>query len=63
MDNYDTEHAPHAIAVRKHMKAMQDAFLKGDYEKAVVNGNTALVELRLAVTLIKHLAEQRKQRE
>jgi hypothetical protein len=63
MNSYDTDHAPHAIAVRKYMKAMQGAFLKGNYEEAVTNGNAALVELRLAVILLKHLAEQRKLRE
>ena len=63
MTDYNTDYSPHAISVEQYMKRMHAAFLKGNYEEAVVNGNNALVELRLAVIAIKHFGEQRKQRE
>ena len=63
MINYKTDHAPHTIATTQRLKAMRNAFLKGDYDEAVTQGNTALVELRLAVVAIRDLAEKQKHRE
>jgi hypothetical protein len=63
MSNYNTDYAPRAIDVKQRLKAMHDAFLKGNYEEAVVNGNAALVELRLAVVAIKSLCDNQKLRE
>lgn len=63
MSNYETDFSPHAITTEQLMRGMHDAFLKGDYEKAVEKGTKALVELRLAVTAIKALTAAKTQRE
>lgn len=62
MIDYKTDHVPHTTEVQQRMKAMQNAFLKGNYDEAVTQGNTALVELRLAVVAIKDLVDRQKHR-
>jgi len=63
MSDYKLDHAPHVIEAHQRLKAMRNAFLKGQYDDALTQCNTALVELRLASIAIKYLADKQHHKE
>lgn len=61
--NTHIDFAPHSVTARAKLKSMYKAANNNEYELALQEGLEALVELRLALNALKHLSDNRHQRD
>lgn len=56
------DYSPHVIATQHKLKSMHSKLVRHEYEKALEEGNEALVELRLALIAIHDIKEKSRLR-